>query len=100
MRRLVTVTFWRADGWKLAVAVIVAGLAVAAGTALRTHDTRQIDGRICTKIDRLDGVIVALLERSQKALPANPYYREHPELLAAAERENARALREFRGAAC
>jgi hypothetical protein len=100
MRRLVTIRFWRHDGWRLAIALVCASFLVVGGVALRAHDTQQLDARICLRVDRVDGVIVALLERSQKGLPSNPFYKEHPELLANAQREIARSLRDFRGASC
>lgn len=89
-----------ARGRLLVVCAVLAGALLALGITLRSIEGNRSDARICEKVDRLDSVIVALLERSQKSLPTNPFYREHPELLAAAQRENARALREFRGAAC
>lgn len=89
-----------ARGRLLVVCAVLAGALLALGITVRSIEGNRSDARICEKVDRLDGVIVALLERSQKSLPENPFYMEHPELLAAAQRENARALREFRGAAC
>lgn len=89
-----------AHGRLLVVCAVLAGVLLAAGITLRSLEGARSDARICEKVDRLDNVIVALLERSQASLPANPYFKDHPEALAAAQRENARALREFRGAAC
>lgn len=89
-----------ARGRLLVVCAVLAGLLLGLGITLRSWQGTQSDARICARVDKLNGVIVALLERSQKSLPANPFYKEHPDLLAAAQRENARALREFRGAAC
>jgi len=69
-------------------------------TARQVRERKRTDARICFAVNKLDNVIVALLERSQKTLATQPYYREHPELLPAARRQNARALGKFRGAAC
>lgn len=87
-------------GLFLTLAAIVAGLLVAAAVVDRGQSTAKTDARICARVNKLDDVIVALLERSQKTLSTQPFYREHPELLPAAKRQNARALRDFRGAAC
>lgn len=94
-------------GRLLVVCAVLAGLLLGLALtlwALQSNRTVQAsaltDAKICRAVNKLDGVIVALLERSQKTLPVNPFYKEHPELLAGALKENARALREFRGAAC
>lgn len=100
MRRIATSTFWRYEGWKLAAALLAASALVVGGVGLRAHDTHQLDERICARVDKVDSVIVGLLERTQKAWPTNPFYKEHPELLASALRENRRSLNEFRGASC
>lgn len=81
-------------------AALVAGLLVVFAFFAGQHATSVSDKRICARVNKLDDVIVALLVRSQKTLPTQPFYKQHPEALPAARKLNARALREFRGAAC
>lgn len=99
-RRLLTATFWRYEGWKLAAALTLASLAVAAALTVRDHDSHRLDRHVCVRVDNLDDVIVRLLERSQTTLNSNPFYVDHPILLAEAHRQNVRAIREFRDASC
>lgn len=51
--------------------------------------------RVCRQTNAIQGEIRGVLERSKAALPRNAYFKEHPDQLAAAQRQVADELRSF-----
>jgi hypothetical protein len=100
MRRLRTVAFWRDAGGRLVFAVAVAASLLVLAIIVRAHDAQRTNEQICMKVNRLDGVLVDILRRSQKSIGMNTYYKHHPKELAQARRDNAKAIREFLDAGC
>ena len=75
-------------------------LLLAASFAVGLWLTTRIQMQLCPRVDRLDATIIDTLQRSEKALPANPYFRTHPKELARSLREIRREVTAFQGNVC
>lgn len=72
-------------GRALVNAVGLASLLLVVGILMWVITTSRNDQRLCT-------VLVTIIDRSQKSLPTNPFFKEHPEALARAQADNKQAL--------
>lgn len=98
--RLRHIEWWQQAGWRLIAAVVVVGTLVIAGLAIRIHDTQQLNGRICDRINLLDTAILTILNRSYDSLYTSPYYRKHPEQLRIAVANTGYAISLVKDARC
>lgn len=77
-----------ARGRLLVVCAVLAFLLLALAITAWAQRGQQNDAKLCV-------VLVTILDRSQASLPSNPFFKEHPELLARAQRDNRDALRDL-----
>ena len=60
-------------------------LVLAASIALGTISIVRQNRTACQQVNVLRAAIVSVLKSGEKGLPANPYYKQHPEQLKAAQ---------------
>lgn len=86
--------------------LVLIGAAVAVAASVwaiagwRAREGVTADADICARVNVLDTALITILGRSFKGLPANPYYRRHPDELATALRNTRRAIRDLEAARC
>lgn len=66
---------------RLVAAVVLAALLLVTAVVIRNHDTSRFEQRICDRVDRLDNVFIAVLERNPPKHPTVVQLREYDRLL-------------------
>lgn len=74
---------------------MVLALVVALSIALGVFSIVQQNRTACQQVNVLRSAIVAVLRHGEEALPRVPYYKAHPDQLAAAEANYQTDLREL-----
>lgn len=102
---LVAYAMWRNHQWSRSMAIYIAmllGLAsfIFAVISDRNNTERKLaqsDIDLCLKIVQ---PVSTLLNRSQKTIASNPYYKEHPDQLEDAKKNNAELLKAYDPKSC
>lgn len=79
-RRFITPEWWKTDG-RVVLAVILAAICFGGTLTFVLFEQNANAIARCKKINALQGAIVTILDHSRVGLPANRYYRHHPDEL-------------------
>jgi hypothetical protein len=103
---MVAQKFHLLNGGKLVVLAIFTGVVLTGVLAVRALQTNRIDRQVCTKIDRLDNALIAIVQGAVVVPKPGDYgytyYRTHPREAASlrAGKPTAAQLATLRAAAC